>query len=64
MTIEEWNAWYLPGHPVIVTKDDGTEVQTNTRSEAWDLCGTPVVLLDGISGGYRLSRCKPMETHP
>jgi len=63
MQAEEFNEWYEVGHPVIVTKDDGSEVRTNTRSVAWDLCGTPVVMVNGIRGGYMLSRVRPMETH-
>lgn len=50
-------AWTHPvGVDVDVRKDDGTIVRTKTRSEPWMLCGTAVVLLDGISGGYALER--------
>lgn len=53
-------AWTHPeGTPVIVRRDDGSEFATRTRSKPWDLCGTPVVLLEGISGGYALERVRP-----
>jgi len=45
------------GTEVIVTLDDGSTRKTQTTSEAWILGGhTAVVLLDGISGCYLLSR--------
>ena len=56
MTSEEWNENYKKGQSVILTKDDGSMIQTETRSEAWDMCGTSVVMVKGISGGYDLDR--------
>jgi hypothetical protein len=44
------------GHPVTVTKDDGSTVETRTRSAPWKLGGTWVLLVEGISGGYALAR--------
>jgi hypothetical protein len=44
------------GQAVTVTKDDGTQVETVTRSAPWRLNLTWVILLDGISGGYALAR--------
>lgn len=44
------------GTPVMVTKDDGERVPTRTRSGPWQLGGTWVLLVDGISGGYALAR--------
>jgi hypothetical protein len=44
------------GTAVTLTKDDGTRVETVTRSAPWQLCGTWVLLVDGISGGYALAR--------
>lgn len=59
-TVRAWNEVIAPGTRVIVIKDNGDEVKTKTRSEAWLVGGhTPVVLLDGISGGYDLSRVRP-----
>lgn len=66
--VEEWNTEHPVGTPVTVTKDNGTETRTKTRSAAWMLGAddsspghTAVVLLEGISGAYLLSRCKPQR---
>lgn len=54
-----WNADNPVGAEVIVTKDDGTELRTKTRSEAWVLSGhTAVVMVEGIAGGYLLARVR------
>lgn len=55
-----WQANPVPvGAPVEVTKDDGSKAATKTRSSAWQLGdGTPVVMVDGISGGYLLTRVR------
>jgi hypothetical protein len=59
-TVDDWNAKNPVGTPVTVRKDDGTIVHSITRSEAWLLGDhTPVVMVDGISGGYLLERVKP-----
>ncbi len=63
ISVEEFNEWYPIGTPVILTKDNGEEIPTNTRSMAWDLCGTPAVMVSGISGGYDLGRIKVLESH-
>jgi hypothetical protein len=57
---DDWQANPVPsGAPVEVTKDDGTKVVTKTRSAPWKLGdGTPVVMVDGISGGYLLTRVR------
>ncbi len=44
------------GQPVTVTKDDGLEVATHTRSAPWQLGGTWVILVDRIAGAYALAR--------
>ena len=50
--------WTL-GTQVIVTKDDGSELHTITKSSPWMLVGhTPVILVEGISGCYLLSRVR------
>jgi hypothetical protein len=62
MTTEEWNARHKIGTGVLVKLDDGRLWQTRTRSEAWNLGhGQPVVMLEGRSGGYDLSRVKPHQ---
>ena len=53
-----WNAAHPPRVPVIVTLDNGAQVATFTRSIAWRICDHASVLVDGISGGYLLSRCR------
>lgn len=64
MTSDDFNEWYQVGQPVTVTLDNGREMQTSTRSIAWDLGdGTPVIKLHGVIGGYDLSRVKILETH-
>lgn len=48
------------GSPVIVTKDDGREVQSRVRT-AYVMCDTPVVMLEGISGCYLLERVRAAQ---
>jgi len=61
MTADQWNAAYKSGQPVIVKLDTGKMWATKTRSEAWNLGhGQPVVMLEGRSGGYDLSRVRPI----
>jgi hypothetical protein len=45
---------------VNVTDDFGDVTETITRSEAWNVCGSPVVMLKGRSGGYLLERVTPV----
>ena len=59
--VEHWNARRPVGQPVTVLKDDGTSVVTKTRSPAWALpSGPAVVMVDGIAGGYLLTRVQPI----
>lgn len=47
------------GTPVNVTLDDSSTWRTVTRSAVWQLGdGTFVVLLGGMTGGYRVDRCQ------
>lgn len=65
--LEKWKD--VPeGTPVIVTKDDGSEFHTKTRSCPWMLGAssrdpghTAVILVEGISGGYGLWRVRKEE---
>ena len=58
--VEEWNKNYKIGIDVEVMKDDSSTIFTKTRSLAWVLGGhTPVILLEGMSGGYALERVSP-----
>ena len=61
MTAAEWNAKNGIGAGVVVKLDDGRLWHTKTRSVAWELGHGPVVMLEGKSGGYDLSRVKAME---
>lgn len=57
--VREWNEKYPVGTPVIVTKDDETEIRTLTRSKATMLGGhTAVVWIEGITGCYDLERVR------
>ena len=57
MKVEDWNKNVPVGSIVKVRLDDGREIQTTTRSEAWLLGGhTPVVQISGKAGCYRLER--------
>ena len=62
ITAEDWNDKHAVGCGVLVKLDDGRLWHTKTRSKAWTLgSGHPVVLLEGRSGGYDLSRVRAME---
>ncbi len=57
IVVDDWNARAEVGTPVTVTLDDGSKMETRTRSPAWMLGhGEAVVSVDGIVGGYLLSR--------
>lgn len=58
--VDAWNLAHTIGTPVVVTRDNKSEVLTATRSAAWVLSGhTAVVMVNGISGGYLLERVRP-----
>lgn len=57
---QAWNDLHPVGTEVIVTRDDGSELRTRTRSVAWNICGHASVLVEGISGGYLLARVRPV----
>lgn len=60
--VDHWNKTVPIGTTVEVTKDLGEIIETKTRSEAWVLGGhTPVLLLEGIRGGYSLERVRVKE---
>lgn len=45
------------GHPVTVTKDDGSQVETQTRSAPYQVStGTWVIFVEGITGCSALAR--------
>lgn len=56
---ENWNRDHSVGTDVDVTLDNGEILTTRTRSEAWVLdSGDAVILVEGIRGGYLLSRVR------
>lgn len=57
-----WNARHPIGTPVVLTLDNGGKLETVTRSEVWCLGdGTPVVSVEGKTGGWLLSRVVPLR---
>ena len=56
--VGRWNRDVDVGLSVEVLRDDGAVERRCTRSKAWVAAG-PVALvkLEGIAGGFRLSRC-------
>ena len=56
LLVDSWNAHQRIGTAVRVLLDDGSIRKTTTRSEAWLLGPMPVVLMEGIGGGYSLLR--------
>lgn len=67
-----FDAWTHPvGTIVDVTRDNGDVERTRTRSLPWMLGAsdgstghTPVIMLDGISGGYLLTRVRVVQPAP
>jgi hypothetical protein len=58
---DQFNARFPVGQQVTVRKDDGSGMNTTTRSEAQVLSGhSAVIWLDGISGCYLLDRVTPI----
>lgn len=52
-----WNARWKVGQLVTIRCDDGTGIETTTRSAAWLVGGhTAAILLEGFAGCYLLSR--------
>ncbi len=61
MNADEFNQKFLVGSDVIYTDDFGNEHKTKTRSAAWTLGhGDVVVSIEGKSGGYDITRIKPV----
>jgi hypothetical protein len=57
--VSDWNDRYPVGTQVTVEMDSGEIRATKTRSSAWLLSGhTAVIMLEGITGGYLLSRVR------
>lgn len=60
VTIDRAKRWPI-GHPVTLTQDDGSRVDTWTRSAPWQelVSKTWVILLAGFTGGYPLAHVEP-----
>ncbi len=59
---QDWNNRHRIGVAVTVTRDDGSKVNTVTKSDAYLLGhGQAVILLEGISGCYALDRVGPAD---
>lgn len=57
--VEEWNAACPVDTAVEVTLDDGKIMKSRTTTPAWVMGGhSAMVTVDGISGGYMLSRVR------
>lgn len=57
--IEQWNCLRPVGTPCSLVLDDGTQVETRVRSEAWLLgSGRAVVKIEGYPGGWDISRIR------
>lgn len=60
-----WNATHPVGKWVRVRRDDGSELITKTRSEAYVLSGhTAVIFVEQITGCYLLDRVTPIDGGP
>jgi hypothetical protein len=58
-TVLAFNFNHLVGTPVVVTRDNGQQLETQTRSEAFvSAAGDAVIWVDGIPGYYLLDRVK------
>jgi hypothetical protein len=58
--VDAWNKAHPVGSQVTLRLDNGTGVQTKTRSAAWVMGGhTAVVMVEGKTGGWALDRVTP-----
>lgn len=60
--VKDWNKKYPVGTKVTVLRDNGEELETETRSLAELLpSGHPVIWVKGITGCYHLGRVCPKD---
>jgi hypothetical protein len=60
--IQNWNELFPLKSPCLLRLDDGSEIETRVRSEAWALHdGTVVVKLEGKAGGWDIDRVKRLR---
>jgi len=64
--VNYWNERYPEGTPVTVTRDNGEQFETVTRSEAgYAENDMAVIMVKGIAGYYRLDRVRAQQSvHP
>ena len=61
--VEVWQT-FPPGTRVRVLRDNGSVIETVTRSVPWLLGdGHPMILLEGQRGGYALERVRPISSN-
>lgn len=62
-TADDWNATHPVGTRVRYQPVKGIDVfeETTTRSEAWEVCGTPVVKIVGRAGGCALDHLTVLD---
>lgn len=61
LLVGKWNSLYRPGQKVILEMDDGSKIETKTRSEAELLSGhSAVCWFEGVRGCYLLERATPL----
>lgn len=59
--VESWKGT-PQGTDIILTRDNGDQLSTKTRSAPWLLGGhTAVIQVDGIAGCYRLDRVRRVQ---
>ncbi len=55
--VDEWNLENTVGQAVYLTRDDGSVIETKTRSKAFVADSlAPVIFIEGIRGYYLLTR--------
>ncbi len=63
VAVDGFNRRYPIGTDVVLKKDDGSLLETKTRSAAQVLSGhSAVIWVEGVSGCYLLSRVTPAMT--
>lgn len=63
LSVREWNEQYPVGTKVRYWpgRKEGPGTESKTRSTAWDLCGSPVVMVEGRAGGIALTHVDVIE---
>lgn len=60
--VDAWNSRHGVGTKVILRKDDGSKIETRTRSKAEILSGhSAVIWLENVSGCHLLGRVRAIQ---